>query len=155
MKIWLFHPVCRLLYLVCAVSRSEVLASVLCFRLGLVWRFCFTTADFSWLVLLLATRSASLASSFSPWSTRSFQSLFSGSEIFGFSLLSEVRCQDFVLYSVHLVLADFLHRSVSLLSVHRSDPEEFPSREPARRPIYVLSVAGYLVAATARSVSTL
>jgi hypothetical protein len=112
MKIWLFHPVCRLLYLVCVVSRSEVLASVLCFRLGLVWRFCFTTADFSWLVLLLATRSASLASSFSPWSTRSFQSLFSGSEIFGFSLLSEVRCQDFVLYSVHLVLADFLHRSV-------------------------------------------
>jgi hypothetical protein len=76
MKIWLFHHVCWLLYLVCAVSRSEVLASVLCFRLGLVWRFCFAAADFSWLVLLLATRSASLASSFSPWSTRSFQSLF-------------------------------------------------------------------------------
>jgi hypothetical protein len=25
MKIWLFHPVCRLFYLVCAVSRSEIL----------------------------------------------------------------------------------------------------------------------------------
>jgi hypothetical protein len=65
-----------------------------------------------------------------------------GSEIFGFSLLSEVRCQDFVLCSVHLVLANFLRRSVSLLPGRRSDPEEFPSHEPARRPIYALSTAG-------------
>jgi hypothetical protein len=52
-----------------------------------------------------------------------------------------VRCQDFVLCSVHLVLADFLRRSVSLLPVHRSDPKEFPSREPACRPICALSAA--------------